>query len=77
VNKATQQWWRQFFGLGTEGTRRAVEILSDLYTDARRDAARLQKEARRMQYPQFRDTLSAMAAQRAGHDDTLAEKISS
>ena len=52
-----------------------MEILNDQYIDAKRDAARLQQEAQRMQYPQFRDKLVAMAAQRTGHAEMLTNKI--
>lgn len=68
-------WWRQFLGLDRDGVRKALAILCDQYLDAALDAARLQREAERMQYPQFRDKLSAIAAQRTSHADMLAKKI--
>ncbi|HVO94612.1 MAG TPA: hypothetical protein VMT22_17315 [Terriglobales bacterium] len=73
----TLLWWRQFLGFGSDGVRKAVEILSDQYVDAARDAARLKQEAQRMQYPQFRDKLLAIAAQRANHADLLSKKLES
>ena len=70
-----KQWWRQFLGFGTNEPRKAIEVLSDQYIDAKRDAARLRQEARRMQYPQFCNKLAAMAAQRTEHAEMLANKI--
>ena len=69
------QWWRRFLGVDTDGPQKALEVLSEQYIDAQRDAARLKQEAQRMQYPQFRDKLAAMAAQRTEHAEMLANNI--
>jgi rubrerythrin len=74
-NKRWSDWWRQFLGFSSDGYQRAVEILTKRYVEESRHVARFTQHAQRMQYPQFRDKLLAIAADEAKHVEWLAEKI--
>jgi|RhiMetdeSRZDD1v2_1073273.scaffolds.fasta_scaffold108968_4 rubrerythrin len=76
VNKSWSAWWREFFrGHSPDGTRKALEILSQRYVEASQHAARFTQHAERMQYPHFRDRLLTIAAEKAKHGEWIAEKI--
>ena len=68
-------WWHDFFGLPEGGTRRALEILAQRYIQKSQHTALFRQHAERMQYPQFRDKLLAIADDEAKHAASLAEKI--
>jgi rubrerythrin len=68
-------WWRSFLGVASNGHQKALEILRARYVEQKRHAARYQAHAERMQYPQFRERLLAIAADDAGYADSLAERI--
>jgi rubrerythrin len=74
-NKRWSDWWRQFLGFSSDGYQRAVEILTKRYIEESQHVERLTQHAQRMQYPQFRDKLLAIAADEAKHVEWLAEKI--
>ena len=73
--RSWSEWWREFFGLSTDPDRYATEILSDLYLEKTQHVARLNQQAERMQYPQFRKKLLEIAADETKHTEWLAEKI--
>ena len=73
--KSWSDWWRQFFGLSPDGYREVLKILQDRYADEMRHVQRYAQHAGKMQYPQFRERLLAIAADEARHAEWLAEKI--
>ena len=75
VNKSWSAWWREFLGQSPDGTRKALEILSQRYVEASQHVARFTHHAERMQYPHFRDRLLTIAAEKAKHGEWIAEKI--
>ena len=56
-------------------TMKSSEILQDRYVDEMHHARLYTQHAGRMQYPQFRERLLAIAADEARHAEWLAEKI--
>jgi bacterioferritin (cytochrome b1) len=68
-------WWRDFLGRPEISGRRALEILTQRYVQKSQHAALFRQHAERMQYPQFRDKLLAVADDEAKHVEWLAEKI--
>jgi len=68
-------WWREFFGVSGEPYRSASEFLSERYIEKAQHAARLNQQAERMQYPQFRQKLLEIAADETRHMEWLAEKL--
>jgi len=68
-------WWRQFFGLSPDGYREVLKILQDRYVDEMHHAQLYAQHAGKMQYPQFREKLLALAADEARHAEWLADKI--
>jgi rubrerythrin len=74
-NKRWSDWWRQFLGFSSDGYHRAVEVLTKRYIEESQHVARFTQHAQRMQYPQFRDKLLAIAAEEEKHVEWLAEKV--
>ena len=68
-------WWRSFLGLGPDTTHRALEILNHHYIEESQHIERYTEHAGKMQYPQFRDRLLAIAEEEADHVKWLAEQI--
>ena len=68
-------WWREFLGIPTSATNRALEILNQIYVQKSHHAALFKQHAENMQYPQFRDKLLAIATDEAEHAESLAGKI--
>jgi rubrerythrin len=52
-----------------------IEVLSERYIEESRHVARFTEHADRMQYPQFRHRLLAIAADHAEHVEMIGEKI--
>jgi rubrerythrin len=73
--KSWSDWWRQFLGLSPNGYRQILKILQDRYVDEMHHVQRYAQHAGKMQYPQFRERLMAIAADEARHAEWLAEKI--
>lgn len=73
--KRWSDWWRKFLGCSLNGYQRTVKILQDRYVDEMLHVKRYTRHAQKMQYPQFRDRLLAIAADEARHAEWLAEKI--
>jgi rubrerythrin len=75
---ARDGWWRKLGGilnLFSDRTQSVHEILSKRYIEERQHARRLAYHAERMQYPQFREKLAAIAADESKHSQWIAEKI--
>jgi rubrerythrin len=75
VGKSWREWWRGFLGFSLDNRGQALTILNDRYVKESQQIARFTQQAERMQYPQFRDKLLAIAADKAQHLEWLAEKI--
>ena len=73
--KSWSDWWRQFLGLFPDGYRKVLKILQDRYVDEMNHVRRYAQHAGKMQYPQFRERLLAIAADEARHAEWLADKI--
>ncbi len=73
--KNWSNWWRKFLGCSPNGYHEVVKILQDRYVDEMRHVKRYTQHAQKMQYPQFRDRLMAIAADEARHAEWLAAKI--
>jgi len=68
-------WWHDFLGLPARTTRKALDGLTSRYVQKSQHAALFRRHAERMQYPQFREQLLAVAENEAQHAQWLAEKI--
>ncbi|MGH7796305.1 MAG: ferritin-like domain-containing protein [Candidatus Binatia bacterium] len=68
-------WWRRFLGAAPDTRRIAIEVLSERYIDESQQVARFTEHAEKMQYPQFRQRLLAIAANQAEHVEKIGEKI--
>ena len=73
--KNWSDWWRGFLGLSPDGYREVLKILQDRYVDEMHHVNLYTQHAGKMQYPQFRERLLAIAADEARHAEWLAEKI--
>ena len=73
--KSWSDWWRQFLGLSADGYREVLKILQDRYVEEMHHVQRYAQHAGKMQYPQFRERLMAIAADEARHAEWLADKI--
>ena len=67
--------WRRLFGLAPDAGQRALEILRQHYVAESQHIERYKEHASKMQYPQFRDRLLAIAEDEAEHVKRLAEQI--
>lgn len=68
---------RDIFRLFSDGRQSVQAILAERYIEETHHAQQLSFHAERMQYPQFREKLSAMAAVEIDHARWIAEKIRS
>lgn len=68
-------WWRRFLGFPRDGYQRAVDSLTQRYLEESQYVARLIEHAQRMQYPQFRQKLLAIAADETEHVHLIATKL--
>lgn len=75
IEKSWREWWRGFLGFSVDLRAKALGILNHRYIKESQHIARLTPHAQRMQYPQFRDKLLAIAADKAKHVEWIAEKI--
>src|SRR5262245_14746402 len=66
-NRSWSEWWRGFLGIGSDGYRKALEILCTRYLEENQHVARYRAQAEKLQYPQFRIKLSAIAADETKH----------
>lgn len=74
-DQSWSDWWRQFLGIAGDGRQRAVDILARRYIEESHHVERFTEHARRMQYPQFRQKLLAIAAEETDHVNLIAEKL--
>lgn len=75
VDSSWGEWWRTFLGFSLDGRAKGLKILHDRYIQESQHIVRLRQHAQRMQYRQFRDSLLAIAADKAKHIEWIAEKI--
>ena len=75
LNKRWSEWWRSFLGLPANGYHKTLEILLARYLELNRHAVRFKAHAAKMQYPQFREKLLAIAADETKYAELLAEQI--
>lgn len=68
-------WWRRFLGAAPDRRQIALEVLSERYIDESQQLARFTEHAEKMQYPQFRQKLLAIAANKAEHVEKIAQEI--
>jgi hypothetical protein len=68
-------WWRRFLGGAPDSREQAIAVLSERYVNESQLAARFKAYADKMQYPQFRQKLSTIAAEQAGHVEKIGERI--
>jgi hypothetical protein len=68
-------WWRRFLGGAPDSRQKAIAILSARYVNESQLAARFKTYADKMQYPQFREKLLAIAAEQAGHVEKIGKGI--
>jgi bacterioferritin (cytochrome b1) len=73
--KTWSDWWRQFLGVSPDGYREVLKILQDRYAEEMHHVKLYTQHAAKMQYPQFRERLLAIAADEARHAEWLAGKI--
>jgi bacterioferritin (cytochrome b1) len=76
LTKEWSTWWRRFLGTGpNENGEAAVDILRQRYLEEMQQADRFKQHAQKMHYPQFRDKLLDMAADKSKRAQWIAEKI--
>ena len=68
-------WWRSVLGIGDEARSTALKILRERYVDEIMHAAKFNRHAGEMHYPQFREKLLHIAAQENEHAGLLAKKL--
>jgi hypothetical protein len=76
VRKEWSEWWRRFLGSSPEGNdNAAVDILRRRYVEEMQQIDRFKQHAQKMHYPQFRDKLLDMVADKSKRAQWIAEKI--
>ena len=68
-------WWRGFLGTSPDRDRAAIEILRQRYVEEMQGIGQLTQHADKMHYPQFRQKLLHIAADKSKHAEWIAEKI--
>jgi bacterioferritin (cytochrome b1) len=68
-------WWRRFFGLSQDKSRRVVGILSQRYVEEMQQQDRLKQPSEKMHYPQFPEKLLQIAAENNKHAEQVAQRI--
>ena len=68
-------WWRGFVGTPPDRDSAAIEILGQRYVDELQAKIRLTQHADKMHYPQFREKLLRIAADKSKHAEWIGEKI--
>jgi len=76
-HKSWREKLQSIVRLFSDGRQRVHEILAQHYIEETHHAQQLSFHAERMQYPQFREKLTAIAAEERDHARLLAEKIRS
>jgi hypothetical protein len=76
LRKEWSEWWPRFLGTSPEGNgEAAVDILRRRYVEEMQQANRFKQHAQKMQYPQFRDKLLELAADKSKRARWIAKKI--
>jgi len=74
-SKDWSKWWRGFLGTPPDRNRVAIEILRQRYVEEMQGKDQLTKHADKMHYPQFREKLLHIAADKSKQAEWIAEKI--
>jgi bacterioferritin (cytochrome b1) len=74
-SKDWSKWWRGFLGTPPDSDQAALEILRQRYVDEMQGISQLTQHADKMHYPQFREKLLHIAADKSKHAEWIAEKI--
>lgn len=69
------EFCRRWFGSSNSAMMDVIGILSRRYEEERQRALRYRRHAEKMRYPQFRQTLSRIAAQEDEHADMIGKKL--
>jgi len=72
--KEWSKWWRGFLGTSPNRDLAATEILRQRYVEEMQGIGHLTKHPHKMQYPQFREKLLHIAADKSKHAEWIAEK---
>jgi hypothetical protein len=76
LRKEWSEWWPCFLGTSPEGNgEAAVGILRRRYVEQIQQANRFKQHAQKMHYPQFRDKLLELAANKSKRAQWIAQKI--
>jgi len=73
--KDLSNWWRGFFGTSADKNCKAIEILRQRYGEEMQGMDRLAQHADKMHYPQFRQKLFHISADKSKHAEWIGEKI--
>jgi hypothetical protein len=73
--KEGSKWWRGFLGTSPNRDLAATEILRQQYVEEMQGIGQLPQHAYKMQYPQFREKLLHIAADKSKHAEWITEKI--
>lgn len=69
------QWWRRFLGLSQDKSLPTVDILRQRYVEEVQQSVLFQQYAEKMHYPQFREKLIQLGAEKNRNAERVAEKI--
>ncbi len=69
------RWWRRFLGLSQDKSLQTVDILRQRYVEEMQQSELFQQHAETMHYPQFRDKLIQLGAEKNKNAERIAEKI--
>jgi rubrerythrin len=69
------EWWRAFLGFSHDERGRALAVLRHHYIEESQHITRFTQHAERMQYPQFKEQLQRIAAEKTAHVQWIGEKI--
>ena len=68
-------WWRRFLGTPADRDQAAIEILRQRCVEEMQGIGRLTQHADKMHYPQFRQKLLHIAADKSKHAEWIGKKI--
>ncbi|MBF8254904.1 MAG: Ferritin-like domain-containing protein [Deltaproteobacteria bacterium] len=69
------KWWRGFIGTAPDSDQAAIEILRQRYVEEMQGIGQLTQHADKMHYPQFREKLLHIAADKSKHAEWIGEMI--
>jgi bacterioferritin (cytochrome b1) len=75
IKRDSWNWWRRFLGIPADRDQAAIEILRQRYAEEIQAVGQLTQHADKMHYPQFREKLLRIAADKSKHAEWIGEKI--